>query len=147
MTTHVVHILNGPNINMTGKRDAAHYGGVDYDEMGRLLQERAGAVGLEAVIRQSNHEGVLIDWLHEITTEGTPVIINAGGLTHTSVALRDALDLVNAPKVEVHMSNIHAREPFRRRSYLSDVVDGSIAGFGVESYALALAWVAAQMSA
>ncbi|MEM7252533.1 MAG: type II 3-dehydroquinate dehydratase [Pseudomonadota bacterium] len=137
-----VHILNGPNINMTGLRNPDHYGSLNYEAMCERLVNDGKSLGLEVRIRQSNYEGELVSWLHEIAVEETPVIMNAGAYTHTSVALLDALSIITAPKIEVHMSNIHARESFRHHSYLSSVVDGSIVGFGVDSYRLALRWIA-----
>ncbi|MCH9670196.1 MAG: type II 3-dehydroquinate dehydratase [Gammaproteobacteria bacterium] len=136
-----VHILNGPNINMTGLRDATQYGSTRYDDICGQLVDHGKSLGLAVTIRQSNYEGELVTWCHEIAVAEAPLVINAGAYTHTSVALLDALSIIKAPKVEVHMSNVHAREEFRHHSYLALAVDGSIVGFGVDSYRLALQWV------
>ncbi len=142
-----VHILNGPNINMTGLREKAHYGQQNYSELCEALVAHASSLGMVATIRQSNHEGELVGWIHEIALAEQPLIINAGAYTHTSIALLDALKLVHAPVVEVHMSNVHAREAFRHKSYISLAARGVIAGFGADSYKLALQWLANQAQA
>lgn len=139
-----VHILNGPNINMTGLREQAHYGSQNYEQLCQSLIEHAASLGLDAEIRQSNHEGELVTWIHEIALSERPLILNAGAYTHTSVAIHDALKLMRAPVLEVHMSNIHARESFRHHSYVSLAAKGVIAGFGADSYKLALSWLAMQ---
>ena len=131
---------------MTGHRDPQQYGAMSYEMMCAALIEAGETLGLRVNIRQSNHEGELVTWLHEIALNREPLILNAGAYTHTSVALLDALSMVTALKVEVHMSNIHAREPFRHSSYLSAAVNGSIVGFGIDSYRLALQWIAEQLS-
>jgi 3-dehydroquinate dehydratase II len=141
----VVNIINGPNLNMVGFREAAHYGTMRYADMSQLLEREAKTRGLALRIRQSNIEGELITWIQDAAMAGEAVIINAGGYTHTSVALHDALKISKAPKIEVHMSNVHAREEFRGHSYLSPAVDGIIVGFGTESYILALDWVARRL--
>jgi len=140
-----VHILNGPNINMTGLREKSHYGEQNYTELCESLVKHGASLGLQPVIRQSNHEGELITWIHEIAVEGTPLIINAGAYTHTSIAIMDALKLLQSPVLEVHMSNVHAREDFRHKSYVSLAAKGVIAGFGADSYKLGLQWVAEQL--
>ncbi len=142
-----VHILNGPNINMTGLREKAHYGQQNYSELCASLVEHAACLGLDAVIRQSNHEGELVTWIHEIALAEQPLVINAGAYTHTSIAVLDALKLMRAPVIEVHMSNVHAREEFRHLSYVSLAAKGVIAGFGADSYKLALQWVSQQHQA
>jgi 3-dehydroquinate dehydratase-2 len=142
-----VNIINGPNLNMVGFRDPAHYGSLRYAELTQLLEREAAERGLALRIRQSNLEGEMITWIQEIAVAGEPLIINAGGYTHTSVALHDALKISKAPKVEVHMSNVHAREVFRGHSYLSSAVDGIIVGFGADSYVLALDWMARRTGA
>ena len=144
--SRTVHILNGPNINMTGQRDAGLYGSTGYTDLCNTLIAEAASLGLEAVIRQTNSQGELITWVQQLARHPEPLIINAGGYTHTSIALMDALALCQAPVVEVHMSNVHAREEYRRHSFVSQVARGVIAGFGAESYSLALAWVARQPS-
>ncbi len=144
--SRTVHILNGPNLNMTGRRDKTLYGAQDYTALCQSLVLEGQSLGLDVIIRQSNCEGELISWVQSLADHSEPLIINAGGYTHTSVALMDALSLCRVPVVEVHMSNVHAREEFRRHSYVSQAARGIIAGFGGESYALALAWVARQPS-
>lgn len=135
-----VLVLNGPNLNRLGKRQPEVYGTTTLADVERMVGERATELGAEVELRQSNHEGELIDWVHEAADAGWPVIINPGGFTHTSVALRDALAEVadGAGFIEVHISNIHAREPFRHHSYLSPIARGVIAGLGVDGYTLAL---------
>jgi 3-dehydroquinate dehydratase-2 len=134
-----VLILNGPNLNRLGTREPEVYGADTLDDIAGRLHEQAAALGVEVEVRQSNHEGHLIDWLHEAADTGAhAVILNAGGFTHTSVALRDAVSAIPTPVVEVHLSNPQARESFRRRSLISGVCTGSISGFGALSYALAL---------
>lgn len=135
-----VLVLNGPNLNRLGRRQPEVYGSTTLADVEKLIGDRAVELGVEVVCRQSNHEGELIDWVHEAADEGWPVIINPGGFTHTSVALRDALAEVAdaAGFIEVHISNVHAREDFRQHSYLSAIAVGVIAGLGVRGYVLAL---------
>ncbi len=137
--TATVFVLNGPSLNLLGTREPEVYGRDTLDDIAGRLSERAGELGLELDIRQSNHEGHLIDWLHEAAASGAKaVILNAGGYTHTSVALRDAVAAIAVPVIEVHLSNPAAREPFRHISLIAPVASGSIAGFGARSYMLAL---------
>jgi 3-dehydroquinate dehydratase-2 len=132
-------VLNGPNLNLLGSREPEIYGSATLDDIASELHERAGELQVEVDVRQSNHEGHLIDWLHEAREGGAhAVILNAGGFTHTSVALRDAVAAIDTPVIEVHLSNPQARESFRRRSLISAVCKGSISGFGALSYRLAL---------
>lgn len=132
-------VLQGPNLNLLGEREPGIYGTDSLEEIHLRLVEYGHALGAEMSFFQSNHEGVLIDRIHEARLEGFHgIIINAGGLTHTSIALRDALSGVNIPFIEVHLSNVHAREEFRHHSYLSAKAHGIIVGFGSEGYRLAL---------
>lgn len=137
-----VFVLNGPNLNLLGKREPGIYGTLTLAEIERRVRERAERMGLEIAFRQSNHEGQLVDWIHEAGERGAGVVINAGAYTHTSVALRDAISGAGVPAVEVHLSNVHAREGFRHHSYIAPVCLGVIAGFGSMSYILGLEAVA-----
>jgi 3-dehydroquinate dehydratase-2 len=137
--TATVFVLNGPNLNLLGTREPEVYGRDTLDDIARMLSERAEALELALDIRQSNHEGHLIDWLHEAAASGAKaVILNAGGYTHTSVALRDAVAAIPVPVIEVHLSDPAAREPFRRTNFLADVCKQTIAGLGARGYILAL---------
>ncbi|BBY61357.1 type II 3-dehydroquinate dehydratase [Mycolicibacterium sarraceniae] len=140
MTT--VLVLNGPNLDRLGRREPAIYGSTTYDDLVMLIEAQATELGLTAVVRQSNSEGQLIDWVHAAADAGDPVILNAGALTHTSIALRDACAELKAPLIEVHISNVHAREEFRHHSYLSGIATGVIVGLGVQGYLLALRYLA-----
>lgn len=133
-----IYVLNGPNLNLLGRRDPAHYGTATLDEIARTLHDKAAAMDVAVDIRQSNHEGHLIDWLHEAMNHARAVIINAGGYSHSSVAIRDAVEALPVPVIEVHLSNIHGRERFRRTSLIAPVANGSIVGFGPFGYLLAL---------
>jgi len=138
-TPQTIFVLNGPNLNLLGTREPDIYGSDTLDDIADRLEDRARELGLAVDMRQSNHEGHLIDWLHEANADGAKaVILNAGGFTHTSVALHDAIKAVTVPVIEVHLSNPHAREHFRHRSYVSKVAKGTIAGFGALGYELAL---------
>lgn len=135
----LVYVLNGPNLNLLGLREPEVYGHDTLDDIAGRLEDQARALGLAIDMRQSNHEGHLIDWLHEANARGArAVILNPGGYTHTSVALHDAIKAISVPVIEVHLSNPHAREAFRRKSYVGSAAKGTIAGFGPLSYALAL---------
>ena len=134
-----VFVLNGPNLNLLGTREPEIYGHDTLDDIAGQLEDRARELGLEIDMRQSNHEGHLVDWLHEAQArDARAVIINAGGFTHTSVAIHDAIKAVRTPVIEVHLSNPHAREAFRHRSLIGQAARGTIAGFGALSYLLAL---------
>lgn len=134
-----VLVLNGPNLNLLGTREPEIYGRETLADIESRLAARAQARGAECLVFQSNHEGALVDRVQAARQEAIDwIVLNPGGLTHTSVALRDALAAVRIPFVEVHLSNIHAREPFRRHSYFSDVAAGTICGLGSRGYDLAL---------
>ena len=134
-----VLLLNGPNLNLLGTREPEIYGAATLEDIVSQLQEFAAKAGVELSHFQSNHEGALIDYIHDAKAKGVEgLIINPGGLTHTSVSLRDAIAGVGIPTVEVHLSNIHAREPFRHVSYIAGVALGQICGFGSKGYELAL---------
>jgi len=142
-----VLVLNGPNLNLLGSREPDVYGSATLTDAVELCRAEAGRYGLDVDARQSNHEGELVDWVQEAGRrhgEGdvVGVVLNAGALTHTSVALRDAVSGTGVPTVEVHVSNVHAREEFRHHSYLSQVAAGIVVGFGVDGYALAVAGLA-----
>ena len=134
-----VFVLNGPNLNLLGTREPEIYGSDTLDAIAARLTAHAETLGLTLDIRQSNHEGHLIDWLHEAAAaRARAVILNPGGYTHTSVSLRDAVAAISTPVIEVHVSNPDARESFRRRSLIAGVAAGSVRGFGAQSYILAL---------
>ncbi len=135
----LVFVLNGPNLNLLGSREPAIYGHDTLDTISGRLGDQAQGLGITLDIRQSNHEGHLVDWLQEAGSIGAlAVILNAGALTHTSVAIHDAILSISVPVIEVHLSNPHAREAFRHHSYVAPVARGTIAGFGPASYTLAL---------
>lgn len=133
-----VYVLNGPNLNMLGTREPEIYGRLTLADIEAMAHARAGALGLEVSFRQTNSEAELIGWVQEAAAAASAVVINAAGLTHTSVALHDALKAAGVPVVEVHLSNIHRREPFRHVSYVSSAASGVICGFGAQGYELAL---------
>ncbi len=136
--TYNILILNGPNLNMLGLREPEIYGRQTLDDICALCESHAESHGLAVDFRQSNHEGELIDWIQQALKAHAGIILNPGGYTHTSVAIMDALRAVDLPAIELHLSNIHRREPFRRRSYVAQAVRGSICGFGAHGYLLAL---------
>lgn len=139
-----VLVLNGPNLGRLGQREPQVYGSTTHDELVELIEAEAAELGLTAVVRQSDSEAELLNWLHAAADADDPVILNAGALTHTSIALRDACAELRAPLIEVHISNVHAREDFRHHSYLSAVATGVIVGLGVQGYLLALRYLATQ---
>ena len=134
-----VYVLNGPNLNLLGTREPEIYGSDTLDDIAGRLEDKAQALGLEVDVRQSNHEGHLCDWLHEAQAAGAKaVILNAAGLTHTSLAIYDAIRSIKTPVIEVHISNPAAREAYRHKSYVAMAAKGTIAGFGAYGYELAL---------
>ena len=142
MTT--VQVFNGPNLGRLGRRQPEVYGNTSYEDLVGLIAAEADGLGLSVAVRQTDSEAQLLEWLHVAADDADPVIINAGALTHTSIALRDACAELRAPLIEVHISNVHAREDFRHHSYLSGVATGVIVGLGVQGYLLALRYLAAE---
>ncbi|MGL4177011.1 MAG: type II 3-dehydroquinate dehydratase [Dermatophilaceae bacterium] len=142
MDDRTVLVVNGPNLNLLGEREPEIYGHDTLVDVERLCRDAAQAAGLSVDFRQSNHEGTLVDWVQEGRHGIAGIVVNAAGYTHTSVALRDAVSACRVPTVEVHISDIAAREPFRRHSYLTDVCDHHVIGHGVAGYAEAVTWLA-----
>jgi 3-dehydroquinate dehydratase II len=142
-----IYILNGPNLNLLGQRQPEIYGRSSLADVEKLCGAVAERHGLAIAFRQSNHEGVLIDWLHEARQQAAGVVFNPGAFTHTSIALLDAILAAEIPVVEVHLTNIHAREEFRRSSFVSRAAKAVICGFGIEGYGLAIAGLAAMIGA
>jgi 3-dehydroquinate dehydratase-2 len=136
------YVLNGPNLGRLGKREPEVYGSTTHDDLVALIEREAADLGLDVAVRQSDSEAQLLQWVHAAADEKAAVVLNAGALTHTSVALRDACSELTAPLIEVHISNVHAREEFRHLSYLSAVATGVIVGLGVQGYLLALRYLA-----
>ncbi len=136
--TDTIFVLNGPNLNLLGTREPRIYGTQTLADIEVMLEQRAKALKLKLDIRQSNHEGVLVDWLHEALAKASAVVINGGGYAHSSIAIRDAVAALPIPVIEVHLSNVYAREHFRRTSLIAQVARGSIVGFGALGYVLAL---------
>lgn len=133
-----VLVLHGPNLNLLGKREPGIYGSLNLADINRLLKEEGTKQQAEVISLQSNHEGVLVDAIHEASGKHQGILINPGAYTHTSVALRDAITAVDLPTVEVHLSNVYRREDFRHHSYIAPVAIGQISGFGAQSYILGL---------
>lgn len=131
-------VLNGPNLNLLGTREPSVYGTVTLADIETILRQRAAQLGAELDFRQSNHEGQLVDWIHEASGRWDTILLNAGAYTHTSIALRDAIAGVGVATIEVHLSNVMARESFRHHSMIAPVCRGVISGFGAQSYLLAL---------
>jgi|SRR5499433_1279737 3-dehydroquinate dehydratase-2 len=142
-----LYVLNGPNMDLLGAREPETYGRASLADVEQLCRDAAARFGLGIEFRQSNHEGALIDWIHEAARNAAGILINPAGYTTTSVAILDAIRAVSIPVVEVHISNIHAREDFRRRSYISRGARAVICGFGVEGYALAIIGLATMVGA
>ena len=143
MSAATVHVVNGPNLGRLGRREPAVYGNTTHDDLVAMIEQEADELGLAVTVRQSDSEAELLGWIHDAADAGEAVILNAGALTHTSVALRDACSELTAPLIEVHISNVHAREEFRHHSYLSAIATGVIVGLGVQGYLLALRYLAA----
>jgi len=139
-------VMHGPNLNLLGAREPQHYGDNSLEEINRKLEQAAEAAGHRVVCVQSNAEHELVEWIQAAAGQQDFIIINPAAYTHTSVALRDALAAVRIPFIEVHLSNVHAREPFRRHSYLSDLATGVITGLGAKGYELALEAALEQLS-
>jgi 3-dehydroquinate dehydratase-2 len=140
-----VLVLNGPNLGRLGTREPELYGRTSYAELVALCTRGGAELGLDVEVRQTEHEGELLSWLHDAADDGTPVVLNAGALTHTSIALGDACAMLTAPLLEVHISNVFGREPFRHTSYVSAHASGVLVGLGVEGYVLALSWLASRL--
>ncbi len=142
-----VYVLNGPNLNRLGTREPEVYGRTTFDELAQQCVQAGADLGLDVDVRQTNDESELIDWIHQAQDEQAPVVLNPAAFTHYSYALRDACAMLTVPLVEVHISNPAAREEFRHVSVISSVASGTIAGFGVDSYRLALRAVASLLDA
>lgn len=137
--SNTVYVINGPNLNLLGMREPEIYGSETLDDIASRLEDKGRELGLEVDVRQSNHEGHLCDWLHEAQATGAKaVLLNAGALTHTSLAIYDAIRSIHTPVIEVHISNPHAREAYRHKSFVAMAAKGTIAGFGAFGYELAL---------
>lgn len=136
-------VLNGPNLGRLGTREPHIYGSTTHADLVELCVETGRELGLDVEVRQTDHEGEMLGWLHEAAANAIPVVLNAGAWTHYSIAVRDACAQLTAPLVEVHITNVHKREEFRHHSYISAVASGVIVGLGVDGYVLALRWVAA----
>ncbi|GAA4814486.1 type II 3-dehydroquinate dehydratase [Tomitella cavernea] len=141
MSAARIQVINGPNLGRLGTRQPEVYGATTHADLARRCTELGAALGVDVVVRQSDHEGQLLEWIHQAADDGDPVVLNAGGLTHTSVVLRDACAELDR-LVEVHISNVHAREEFRHRSYLSPIATGVIVGLGVAGYDAAIRFLA-----
>lgn len=131
-------VLNGPNLNLLGKRQPEIYGRMTLERINQKIRALAKELGVDVEIRQSNHEGELVTWIQQAPAQFGAIVINPAAYTHSSVAMRDAITAVGIPTIEIHLSNIHKREPFRHHSYVAEAAVGQIAGFGVESYLLGL---------
>jgi 3-dehydroquinate dehydratase-2 len=142
-----VLVLNGPNLGRLGTREPSVYGHTTYEDLVRLCHDTGVELGLDVEVRQTDHEGEMLGWLHGAADDGTPVVLNAGAWTHYSIAVRDACAQLTAPLIELHISNTHRREEFRHHSHLSAIATGVILGLGVEGYPLALRWLAGREDA
>ncbi len=142
-----VLVLNGPNLGRLGSREPSVYGATTYADLVAMCERTGRELGIEVEVRQTDHEGEMVGWLHEAADLGAPVVLNAGAWTHYSIAVRDAAAQITASLLEVHISNVHKRESFRGHSYLSDIAAGVIVGLGVRGYLLALRWLAEENTA
>ncbi|WP_028932286.1 type II 3-dehydroquinate dehydratase [Pseudonocardia spinosispora] len=142
-----VLVLNGPNLGRLGTREPTIYGATTHAQLAEMCVRDGAELGLAVEVRQTDHEGEMLGWLHAAADTSTPVVLNAGAWTHYSIAVRDACASLTAPLVEVHISNVHQREEFRHHSYLSAVATGTIVGLGIAGYGLALRWIAEQHTA
>jgi len=138
-------VLNGPNLNLLGKRQPDIYGRLTLEQINRKIRALAKELGVDVDIRQSNHEGELVTWIQQAPGQFGAIVINPAAYTHSSVAMRDAITSVGLPTIEIHLSNIHKREPFRHHSYIAEAAVGQIAGFGADSYLLGLRAAAARL--
>lgn len=146
--SRTIYVLNGPNLNLLGTREPETYGSDSLADVEKLCRKAAAAYGLDVECRQSNREGELIDFIHEAgAKKAAGIVINGGGYSHTSIAIHDALKAVNVPSVEVHVSNIYARERFRHHSFIAKATFASLTGFGIEGYRLAITGLAAKIGA
>ena len=134
-----VFVFNGPNLGRLGKREPSVYGSTTHDDLAALCVKTGDELGIEVEVRQTDHEGEMVGWLHEAADAGSAVVLNAGAWTHYSIAVRDAAAQLSAPLIELHISNVHAREEFRHKSYISPAARGIIVGLGVKGYTLAIA--------
>ncbi|MET0133720.1 MAG: type II 3-dehydroquinate dehydratase [Kibdelosporangium sp.] len=137
-----VLVLNGPNLGRLGTREPEVYGRTTHADLVELCERTGAELGVDVEVRQTNHEGEMVEWLHEAADHKLPVVLNAGAWTHYSITIRDAAAQLEAPLVEVHITNVHKREEFRHHSHISAVASGVIIGLGVQGYALALRWLA-----
>lgn len=144
ITGKTIYVLNGPNLNLLGTREPQIYGRSTIKDVEQLCRKAAAAHGIAIEFRQSNHEGMIVDWIHEAgARKALGIVLNPAGFTHTSVAIHDAIKAVQVPVIETHITNIHAREPWRKHSYVSLVAKAVICGFGIAGYALAIDGIAA----
>ncbi|HEX4721162.1 MAG TPA: type II 3-dehydroquinate dehydratase [Pseudonocardiaceae bacterium] len=137
-----VLVLNGPNLGTLGTREPHVYGNATYADLVELCEKTGTELGLDVEVRQTDHEGEMLGWLHGAAADGVPVVLNAGAWTHYSIAVRDACAMLSAPLIEVHISNTHRREEFRHHSFISAVATGVMLGLGIDGYPLALRWLA-----
>ncbi|HET6502929.1 MAG TPA: type II 3-dehydroquinate dehydratase [Amycolatopsis sp.] len=137
-----IFVFNGPNLGRLGKREPSVYGATTHADLAELCVKTGTELGVEVEVRQTDHEGELVGWLHEAADGGNPVVLNAGAWTHYSIAVRDAAAQLAAPLIELHITNVHKREEFRHHSVLSDIATAVIAGLGIAGYPLALRWLA-----